>query len=61
MPKRLDGWVIFKNEPYGYDKDQVAKHLAAIHQQYEALYQENLQLKKRIKTMKEKTATEING
>ena len=61
MPKRLDGWAMFKTEQYGYDKNQVSKHLAEVHQKYEVLCQENLQLKKRIKTMQEKAAADVSS
>jgi len=52
---------MFKTEQYGYDKNQVSKHLAEVHQKYEVLCQENLQLKKRIKTMQEKAAADVSS
>lgn len=54
MAMRLDGFVIFSTEQYGFNKEQVAKHLAEIHQKYEKLRNENICLKKKIKDIKEK-------
>lgn len=57
MAKRLDAMVIFEVEQYGFDKEQVSKHLAGIHQQYEKLRQENERLKKRVHALKVKCRT----
>lgn len=54
MAMQLDGLVIFSTEQYGFNKEQVARHLVEIHQEYEKLRNENIRLKKKMKDIKEK-------
>ena len=58
MAKKLSGMVIFSCEKYGLDKEEVGRHFAEIYFEYEKLYIENTQLKKRIKALKEKIQTQ---
>lgn len=59
MADRLDSMVIFSTEQYGFNREQVGKHLSEIHQKYEKLFNENVRLKQRIKKYKIKDAANI--
>lgn len=57
MDRQVTGMVIFSTELYGFNKDQVGKHLAEMHYKYERLFNENLRLKKKMKNLKSKALT----
>ena len=52
MAKKTEAIWLFSTEEHGFNKDQVMESIGKIYSEYEKIFDENVRLKKSIKSMK---------
>lgn len=49
----MDGFVIFTTQEWGFNRDEVSKHIMQLHQEYEEMYVKYQTLKESYKRLNE--------